>query len=335
MNPSPELRLMRLANAFQLSRAVQVAARLRLGELLGDGPRSCAELAAETATQERVLHKLLRFLGDLGVVEERADGTFAGTEVSERLFLVDNIAQGEESAAAWGGLLESLADGEPAFPAIHGRTFYEHAAAHPDRGRAFAAWNRILGGSLGPALGKTLNLTPGGALVDLGGGDGSVLASILQEHPACRGVLVDLPEAVVDAPEILRDAGVESRCRVMAGDVRGDLPEGQDAYLLCRVLLNWDDGEAEAWLRRIRDAMGPESRLFVVEELMPGPGEPRGVALASSDLHLFLMWGGGHRTFEEMDALLERCGLERTDLGRVGGGDDGPHLLTARRSGST
>lgn len=328
--PPAETQLMRLANAFQLSRAVQVAARLDLGRLLADGARSVVDLARATGTDEGTLRRLLRFLAEIGVVREDGSGHFSSTPLSERLHLVDNIAQGEEAWAVWGALPEALRSGEPAFSRLHGAPFYEYAAAHPRQEAHWAEWNRLLGQTVFPHLVEGLGLSGTETVVDVGGGDGGLLAAVLARFPGSSGVLLDLPGALRGAGPVLERAGVGHRCRIVEGDAREGVPGGGDVYLLSRVLQNCDDAAATCILERCGAALGEEGRLLAVESLMPEPGDPRRRSLAGSDLNLFLLWGGGHRARDEMGSLFTAAGLVLVRVSETP--VPGWHLLEAQRS---
>lgn len=329
----PEIQLQRLANAYQLSRAVQVAARLGLGRLLAEAPRSAPDIAAATATDPAVLARLLRFLAEIGVVSELPGGHFAGTPLSERLHLVDNIAQGEEAWMAWGALPEALRSGRSVFSRVHGRSFYDYAADHPAQEGNWQEWNRRQAAALAPALAEGLRLRGGETVVDVGGGSGAVLAAILLRHPTSHGVLLDLPSVVRRAPDVLRRAGVLERCTLVAGDGLRDVPAGGDIYLLCRVLFNSDDAGAVRMLRHCRRAMRRGARLVVVEPLMPEPGEPQRGALAGADLHHFLLWGGALRSRAQMEALCTTGGLALAGV-RQTSPDAGWWLLEAHPAGT-
>lgn len=325
----PELQLMRLANAFQLSRAVQVAARLGLGRLLADGGRDVAALAAATGTDPGALRRLLRFLAELGVVAELGDGRFGPTPLSARLHLVDNVAQGEEAWAAWGALPEALRTGGPAFPMVHGASFYDYTARHPEQEANWIAWNAAVAGPFAAQVAAALELEGSETVVDVGGGEGGLLAAILRRHPGCRGVLLELPGVAARAEGTLVRAGVRDRATVAAGDAFAEVPPGGDVYILSRVLQTLGDAQALRLLARCRQALAGRGVLKVVERLMPEPGDPRRRSLAGSDLNHFLLWGGGHRTRDEMAALLAAAGLDLERVGAVADGNsDGWQMLT-------
>ena len=307
-HPPPEFQLLRLANAFQLSRAVQVAARLRLGRLLESGPKPLEELARLTKSNERMLLRFLRFLAELGIVTEKEDG-FGPTPLSESLHLVDNIAQGEEAWGVWGALPEALRTGHSPFADVHGAEFYEYAALHPDQGDNWNKWNTVMGLRFFSAIVPALKLIGHETIVDVGGGEGSGLATILRQAPECRGVLLDLPQSIATAHKLFAQAGVSERATLVEGDALDQVPAGGDVYLVSRVLQNLGDQQASRLLERCRQSLGRRSRLLIIEKILPEKGSPGRRSLAASDLNHFLLWGGGHRTRAEMEALLEHAGL--------------------------
>jgi hypothetical protein len=307
---SPEDRLERLAGAYQVSRAVQVAARLGLGRRLAERPWTIAELAGETGTEAGALGRLLSFLTVLEVVEELPDGRYGPTPLSNLLSTIDHPAQGQEAWAVWGALPQSLRTGKSPFEQVVGRTFAAQLAADTERRRAWQARNNRISRQLAPLVEAALELTGGETLVDVGGGQGALLAELLRRQPGCRGVLVDLPGATAGADETLAAAGVAGRCRTIEADARREVPPGGDVYLLCRVLFNLDDASALAVLERCCKALSSDDgRVALVETLLPPAGNPSRHRLAAADLHHFLLWGSGYRTREAMESLLTAAGL--------------------------
>jgi ubiquinone/menaquinone biosynthesis C-methylase UbiE len=144
-------------------------------------------------------------------------------------------------------------------------------------------------------------------LVDVGGGDGSLLVALLDKHPTIHGVLFDLPQVVETARERIRAAGLASRCEIIAGSAFDGVPENADGYMLSRVLHDWDDERALAILRNCRRAIASEGKLFVVERILPDRFEPSEVAqsVAMTDLTMMVMTGGRERSRAEFRALLE------------------------------
>lgn len=152
-----------------------------------------------------------------------------------------------------------------------------------------------------------------GAVVDVGGSNGPLLAAVLKAHPRLRGILFDLPHVVAGAAPVLTEAGVADRCQLVGGDFFDSVPTGGDAYLLKYVIHDWDNARAAAILRRCREAMAPGALLLLIEQVLPERLETSAAALqlASLDLQMLLMSPRGReRTDGEYRSLLTEAGLE-------------------------
>ena len=147
-------------------------------------------------------------------------------------------------------------------------------------------------------------------VVDVGGGQGVLLAAVLRAHPHLRGVLFDQPAVVAGAAPVLRAAGVADRCEVVGGDFFAAVPAGGDVYLLSRILHDWDDARATALLRVLHRAARPGARLVVVERVLPPGDAPHPGKLI--DLTMLVMLGGRERTEAEFRALLAGAGFSLT-----------------------
>jgi hypothetical protein len=315
--PHPVATLTRMIGAFRLPRALQVAARLDLGRRLEERPRSGSELAAELGLDPSFFQRFMCFLAENGIFAEREDGSFEGTELSRNLHLIDNFTLGDEGWALWTALPEALRSGQPAFESVHGLPFFDYAARHPERNANWKDWNTITAGPwLQPAV-RALKLEGSETVVDVGGGQGNFLAEVLSEHPGCKGLLYDLPEVVETASEYLRSKGVADRCAIVAGNAFRSVPRGGDVYIVSRVLFNWDDERAGLILGNAASAMADESRIFVIDLLMPERGDRQRAWVSGNDLNLFLVFGSRHRTRGEMEALFEGAGLAVLDLRRA------------------
>ena len=310
----PAVALTRMLTGFQLPRAVMVAARLRIGQRVKDRDQTAEELAQALGLHTRTLYRLMRFLAAHEIFVERKDGRFGRTPLSDHLHLADSILWGEEGWATWSALPEALRTGRPCFEYANGAPFFEYASKHPEQEKNWNDWNTATGGSWLPAVVEALRLEGKETIVDVGGGQGNLLAEILKRYPGCWGVLLDLPSVVKGAEAHLRSVGVLDRCELVAGDAFEDVPAGGDIYTISRVLLNWADDSVVAMLRGCARACGPSTRVLVVEILLPEPGNPLRPFFAGNDLNLFLAQGGGHRTIDEMRNLFQDAGLDLVDV---------------------
>lgn len=298
-------KLTTLMSSYLTTRALQVAIRLGVGRLVSGGPRSAAEIAAETSTDPRMLDHLLQVLAAAEVLTFD-DGRYGPTTLSEHLDLFDQPLTGDEAWRCATELEQAVRTGRAPFPELFGAPMFEYLAARPQANRRWNAWNSITVSAWLTALVPLLEVVPGETVVDVGGGEGALLAMILNHSPEARGVLFDLPDAVVGASGVLGAAGVADRCEVVAGDAFAEVPSGGDVYLLSRVLFNWSDADAVRLLRAVAAAMSSTSRLCVIENLV---GSRLG-ALAPNNLRLALLFDSRHHSETDMRDLCEQAGLE-------------------------
>jgi hypothetical protein len=310
----PPVTLLQMMTGYWVSQAVYVAAKLGLADLVAEAPRSSDELAAATGTHAPSLHRLLRGLASVGVFTEVSPDHFAltpmaallrtGTPGSMRALA---ITYNEEQYRAWGNLLHSVRTGNPAFELQFGMGPFAYFAQNPEADQVF---NEAMIGwtsQVADAVATTYDFSPFRTIVDVGGGYGTLLAAILPQQPAARGILFDLPHVVARAEELLAAAGLADRCACLGGDFFAAVPEGGDAYILAQILHDWDDERCVAILERCRQAMPPHAKLLVVELVLPPGEEPFfGKWL---DLHMMVITGGCERTAAEYDALFRRAGL--------------------------
>lgn len=308
---TPRADAMRLITAFRQSQCVRVAVSLRLPELLGEGAWTVDELARTTGTHAAALRRLLRALVAMGLVTE-ADGRYATTSLGDE-FRADRIGpaatffNAELHWSAWLRLDHSVRTGDRAFDLVHGKRNWELYAGHAEHGAAFDRAMRAMTGPIAAAVVRAWDFSRYGTVVDVGGGDGTLLSEILRANPEIRGVLFDRPDVVARAETRLQEFG--DRCRSMGGSFLEQVPEGGDCYILKSILHDWDDPDARLILERVRAAMAAGAELLVVERVLrenPGPEDLDDVL---SDLNMMVNNGGGERTRDEFGSLLESAGF--------------------------
>ena len=316
---APTEAMLQMIAGFRASRVIHVAARLRLADALHEGPLDAAALAAATATHGPSLERLLRALATLGVVEEVTGRRYALTRLGATLEsrapgslrAWAELALGGEHYASWGDLEDSVRHGDVAFDRRFGMTVWEYRRQNASQGRLFDEAMAALTTGFEPELVGNPAFAEVQTLVDVGGGDGSLLITLLERHSTLRGVLFDLPHIIAAASKRIQSAGLASRCDVVAGDVFESVPTGADGYLLSRVLHDWDDPRARAVLETCRRAIAPGGKLMAIERLLPERFDvsPAAQATALGDLAMMVMTGGRERTIEEFDALFRLSGF--------------------------
>jgi SAM-dependent methyltransferase len=309
---SPYRTLAELLIGGQVQQAIHVAARLGVADLLAEGDARADELAPAVGADPNALYRLLRALAGIGLVEEDEDGRFGLTPLGAPLRADDPgsvrpfaLWAGAVSYQAFGGLAETVRTGEPAFERIFGQEFFDYLGTHSEAGSVFDAMMARHTAPVARDLVEREVLTTG-TVVDLGGGDGALLARLLRSRPRLRGILVDQRRVLDRARAAMVAAGVADRCEVVAQDVTVSVPRG-DAYLLKSVLHGFADEVAERVLGNCRRAMRHGGKVVLVEVVIPPGNDPHPGKLM--DLLMLVGCHGRERTEQEFDRLLARAGL--------------------------
>jgi hypothetical protein len=313
---------------YKLSQALYVVAKLRLADLLADGSaRDVEALAAATEADRASLQRLLRLLAAAGYFAQDAAGQFRLTALGE-LLVSDAprsdwawiLKEGELWREAWDHLLESVRTGQPGFDLAYGTGLFDYLADSGGSEVASRTLTALSSAGTDQQIKAIIDAYDFGAaetVVDVGGGNGALLFTILERHPGLRGVLFDLPYVV--ALTRIPDA-VAGRCELMGGSFFDSLPAGVgDLYLLRSVLHDWDDDRALQILRSCRAAVGPGAHLLVVEILFSGDSGEDPLSIALRDVNLMVMTGGRKRTADELGLLLAEAGFDMRRLIPTGG----------------
>ena len=313
--PAPLLALQNLILGKWIAQAVSVAAKLGIADLLKDGPRDCDELARANQVDAAALYRVLRALASVGVFVEVDDHQFGLTPMAE--FLRSDV-QGSLRAVAtmagedwtwrpWGELYRSVKTGERAFDQIFGVPPFDYLAENPGAAAIFD--EAMTGWSMqnSVAVAEAYDFSGIGTLMDVGGGHGYLLATILKANPSLRGILCDTPGVTEGATARFEAEGLTDRCVVAAGDFFATIPAGADACILKSVIHDWDDEHAATILRNCRRAVGPGGRVLLAEMVIPPGSDPHVGKLL--DLEMLVMVGGRERTEGEFRDLLAAAGL--------------------------
>ena len=325
--PSPfptYLVLFQMCAGHYLSRAIYVAAKLGIADLLANGPRDSADLAQATGMHAPSLLRLLRFLASFGVLAEPESGRFALTPVGE--WLRSGIPGSRRAMAllfcgpmeyrAWEELEYSLRTGGIAFDKAFGMSAFEYIAQHPEEAAIFN--EAMTSGSLqiAAAIIDAYDFSPFGKLVDVGGGYGVFLSAILKANPSVKGILFDMDHATEGGRKQVDSAGLSGRCEVVSGDFFEAVPPGADAYLLKSVIHDWDDERSVQILKNCHRVMAPQGKLLLVEGVIPERIEPTPVnqIMAGSDINMMVNVGGRERTDAEFRNLFAAAGFRLTRI---------------------
>jgi hypothetical protein len=316
----PQLAMLQMVHSYWIFQIVYAAAKLGIADLLKNGPLSCDKLASSTGTHARSLYRLMRALASVGVFAENEQGDFTLTSLGDCLMSdVPNsiraaaIMLGEEHYRAWGDILYSIRTGASAFKHLYDLDVFQYYAQNPEPAKIFSEAMTSVSVIEDTVIAKGYDFSKIQKLVDVGGGHGSLIASILKSNPNMKGVLFDQHSVIEGAKHLLEKQGVSSRCELVGGDFFQTVPAGGNAYILKHIIHDWDDERALTILKHCYQAMVENDLLLVVEQVIPPGNNPFMGKL--HDINMLIMSDCGcERTEAEYRTLFERAGFKLTKI---------------------
>jgi hypothetical protein len=312
--PTPREKLIGMITSYWSAQSIHVAAKLKLADLVKDGPKSAEELAKATKMHAPSLYRLMRALASVEIFSEDEQGRFGLTPMAE--CLIDRpgsqyavaMMMGGEHFDSWGKLLYSIETGKPSFDHIFGKGVFEYLSEHPEEAKIFDAAMTGFHGPETQAMIDAYDYTGINTLVDIGGGNGTVLKAVLGRHPNIKGILYDLPGVIERAKANLAEAGLSSRCQTIAGSFFEAAPPGGDAYQMRHIIHDWTDEQCHTILSHIRKVIPKTGRLLVIEMVI----KPRNEFQPAKwlDLNMLVMPGGRERTEAEYRDLYAKAGFK-------------------------
>ena len=294
--------------------AIRVAATLRVADHVAAGRCTAAAIAAATGTRAGPLDRVLRHLAGVGLFAVDPPGHYALTGLGDQL-----RSDHPGGRRAWldidGGvgkgdlcfvdLLHTVRTGEPAYPVRYGLSFWDDVARDPAHSAMFDA---LMGHHIaldGAGIAGAYDWFALGSVVDVGGGDGTLLSVLLTAHPKLTGTVVDLEGPATAARQSLLTGDLADRAAVVTGSFFDPLPAGAGGYVLSAILHDWDDEAAAAILRRCAEAAGDDGVVLVVE----GTGADGESPNTGMDLRMMAYYSGKERGVTEIAALGVAAGL--------------------------
>jgi hypothetical protein len=298
--------------------SVAAAARLGFFDALAETAKTPEEVAASASTDAGATARLLRGLASAGLLERRADGRYALTEVGQRLrtgvpgtFRDAFIAESDPVHwQSWEQMADSVRTGKPRPAEVFGAPAFDWYAKNPDHGEQFGRAMQNISRFAAGAVLEAYDFSDVRTIMDVGGGNGSLALAILEKYPAMKGKVVDLPYIEDAANAGIRAAGAPGRCAFQSCDFFQNVPRGADLQVLKFILHDWTDEECVRILTNCRQALEPGGRLLIVEMLVPPEIRPDFVMWM--DLNMLVMTGGRERTEEDFGRLLSRAGFRLT-----------------------
>lgn len=291
--------------------AIRAVATLRVADHLAEGPRTAEELGVKVGADPDGLDRVLRYLARRGLFDLKGD-RFALTEVGSSLradhpysrlgWFAGDGAHGRADECL-SELAEALRTGRSAY-SLHfeGSDFWSDLSADPERSRSF---DELMGTRMVEKAHTLAGMFEWNALdhlVDVGGGDGTLLRTLLERFPRPRGTVLDLAGPAEAARANFRAAGLDGRADAVQGSFFDPLPEGGDAYLLCWILHDWDDASAVRILRRCAEVTGSDGRVLIAEYT-------GGDEVSELDLRMLAYFNGRERDTSALVHLAEQAGL--------------------------
>jgi SAM-dependent methyltransferase len=320
-------RLLAIINSSWMTQATYVAAQLRLPDLLADGPKTSDELANATGSHDPSLYRLLRALTTLEICREREDGSF---ELMPMGHLLRSDVPGSVRSwtlywggpqwMVWGHLLHSVKTGESARTHLMGLQDFQYLARDPDLAALFNQAMAELTRLVALDVARHYDFTGLQRIVDVGGGNGELLATVLQANPQARGVLFDMAHAREAGQQHLEAMRLVDRCEVVTGSFFESVPGPADAVMLKNIIHDWDDDHSRAILENCRRALAERGKLLIIDRLVPERVEtmPAHQAIMRADLHMLVGPGGRERTEPELRSLLGSAGLRLSRVIPIG-----------------
>ena len=303
-------KFMELIGGFQISQAIYVLAKLDVATLLAGGPRPLGEVAEKVGADGDVLRRLIRTLAPTGLFRRRGDDVVELTPIGMLLSSTHPASLRaitmywmETHYLPFSELLHTARTGENVAQRYLGKPFFDWISQYPE---LVDLQNSAFSMTVRGTMFEQYQLPPGRLVADIGGADGTVLTRLLAREPDRLGIVLDLPEVVTGAHEVIARAGMTDRVSVVPGDFFQEVPTA-DIYILSAVLHDWDDEPSLRILNTIARAASPGARLVVSEMVIPPGDEPHHAKLA--DLTMMAMLSGRERATDEWPALLDRAGF--------------------------
>ena len=311
-----------LGTAYMLSSSLQVVLRLGIADRLAGGPRTTADLAQTAGVTEDALYRVLRALASVGVFEEKAPREFALTLAAD-LLRADH-PHSVRPMLLWisspfhfrvySNMMHAVRTGRPAAEETVGVPVFEYFTRDPELSEIFNDAMTNFSAAIAPAVLKSYDFSGVNLLVDIAGGHGETLMSVLRQYPAMHGVLFDLEHVVAGATKRIEALGLKERCQTASGDFFRAVPGGADVYMLQHIIHDWDDDQAANILKSIHTALEGKrnGRVLVIESvLQPGNQPDMGKLI---DLEMLLMPGGRERTADEFGRPFSKAGFALTRI---------------------
>jgi hypothetical protein len=313
-------KIRQLATGYIPAALIGIIIELGIPDLLGEETKPVSDLAAATHASDDALYRMLRTLSSYGIFTESSGRRFSLTSTGR--YLRSDVADSLRGYMRWvtnsflfrnyADLMHSAQTGQPAVDHLFGKSLFGHLQTSPELSQIFNDAMTSFSQIVSAALLQAYDFSGIKVIADLGGGQGALLAAILQKYSAIRGLLLEQEYVLAGARKRFLEFGLAERCGTMAVDFFQNVPTGADAYLMKSIIHDWDDQRASIILKNCREALRnvQSGRLILVEAIVPQGSEPHMSKL--TDMQMLILAGGRERTQEEFRQLLAHSGFRMT-----------------------
>jgi hypothetical protein len=310
--------LLQMGSGFMFTASLYPVAKLKIADLLADGPLPVTDLAQKTGSNADALYRVLRLLASAGVFAESAGKVFALTPMSD--FLRADTPGSLRDMLLWMGnrfhfkvwseMSYSIKTGKPAVEHVYGKPCFDAIFGDPEIAYDFNTAMTCFSRQIAPALLEAYDFSGIGTLMDVAGGHGAILCEVLSRYPGMKGILFDMPNVIEEANCHICSLKMDHRCETVTGDFFEQIPSGADAYYMQHIIHDWADEPALKILANCRRALEgqKDGRLIIVDTVVPETSEPHFSKIL--DLEMLLMPGGRERTEREWRELFAKAGFE-------------------------
>jgi len=299
-----------------ISQALGTIVEIGVPDQLAKEARQCSDIAREAGVSEDGLYRLLRALASVGLFTESANRRFRLTAMGqllrsdhpESLAGYARFTAHDITWRPWGQLNYSVKTGMPAFDQVFNVPIFEHFSRNPEVAAVFDDAMTSISAMEARATSGAYDFKGVETLMDVAGGHGLLLATILRRHKTMRGVLFDLPHVAAGASATFTRARITGRVRIESGDFFKELPSGADAIIMKHILHDWDDDSATQILQVCHRALGTRGKVLIVDAVVPPNNAPHYGKLLDLEM-LVLTPRGRERTKAEFVKLLRGAGF--------------------------
>ncbi len=305
-----------MAQQFWIAKSIGVACELNIAEIIGEETKLIDDIAKEAHVDSKSLYRLLRALASEGVFKEEKAKRFSNTKKSTSLisseYSMKYMIQHQLNTDNWAAINElkySVSTGKSAVRKLFGEGIFEHIGKDPEKNDLYNKAMINTSEVTGEAILGAYDFSGIQRLVDVGGGQGRLLAGIMRKYPQLKGVLLDMPHVLEGAESLFENHGISNNLEIIAGSFFDIMPEDCDGYILKNILHNFDDEKSVEILKKIRSAISPKGRLIIIEMIIPKFNKPSYAKLF--DLQMLLGSDGSkERTEEEYMEIFNKAGFE-------------------------